>query len=712
MPTASRVCAPITLLLAPGALGLTTTRESTPAARGTTFAPVPRPPVPNVVDDPAWLIATSGFCSNLKAVETEHDVETSAEGDTRAHFIGSISFEYYPQAAVKFTDFPHHLAKTIEGDAAEADALVSSSWDHKNIALLEPTSTCGVDEQSNQAWGISVFKVKEHRACADGETAWEGHPCVHYTGYVSAETSNFVMANAGRFVCQLFVDSSSGFDGKVEAFSSALYKCDSACAEGGDSFDYPGGGQRRSPYPKEDAEAMLADAEKGASKAYETIFNRVVIKDSQSYAKAIGGGAELGASGWGASVQVKVKANRNVEVSMSTLVFEATCYVNAIEPAKMKGCPPLSEPAKVILQQGGEAFRKSYGTHFVYGTINRAFARSHIRVETKSEKEKSRLDAELSASYSKPGFTIEGNANFYADLTEKVESSSISTAFYSSGVTGKPDSDSEKDVSTYLFNLANHTATNRGTLLLFPHADCDEYKRLTTFVPSNPSPSMNRQLVEVSAKVDFNWYSYQQQEKRDKKSVYPHMWNRVLALQMARDRLVNESNTTDPSQIYTMRESKLMVGKSNFRMDVEEMRVTAVDIQQDLAKIWEQWAHGHDDRVNILEMPNANTISSPCAREHAKCYCPHGLVYFGKGPHRSDYSSQGQDPSWYPDRQVPCDLPTNGRGGPWTFWPDPAVNYEKQCICDPVCPETYKEVTTAEECERVAKANGTPYLSL
>ena len=167
--------------------------------------------MPDVVDDPAWLIATSGFCSNLNVVIKERDVEASeTEGDTAAHFMADIAFNYYPQTAVKFTDFPHHLAKTIEGDAAEADALVSSAWDHKNIALLEPTSSCGAGDQSSQAWGISVFKVEEHRHCTDGETAWEGHPCVHYSGYVSAATSNFVNVNEGRFVCQLFVD--SGFE--------------------------------------------------------------------------------------------------------------------------------------------------------------------------------------------------------------------------------------------------------------------------------------------------------------------------------------------------------------------------------------------------------------------------------------------------------------------------------------------------------------------
>ena len=61
--------------------------------------------------------------------------------------------------------------------------------------------------EGDQAWGISVFKVEEHRPCADGNCVWEGHPCVHYSGYVSVATSNFVSVNDGRFVCQLFVDS-------------------------------------------------------------------------------------------------------------------------------------------------------------------------------------------------------------------------------------------------------------------------------------------------------------------------------------------------------------------------------------------------------------------------------------------------------------------------------------------------------------------------
>ena len=60
------------------------------------------------------------------------------------------------------------------------------------------------DFQVRRAWGSSVFKVEEHRPCAGNETAF------HFSSYVSAELSNFVNMNEGRFVCQLFVDSASG----------------------------------------------------------------------------------------------------------------------------------------------------------------------------------------------------------------------------------------------------------------------------------------------------------------------------------------------------------------------------------------------------------------------------------------------------------------------------------------------------------------------
>ena len=165
-----------------------------PDRRVTNFAP--RPPVPNPVDDPDWLVAASGFCSDFSFAPD-----------------GSIDFKFHPEVSVAFTDAPFHQAASLEDgieirgeEYSQTDVLAAGTWTNKNIALLEPTSTCG-PEQGDQAWGISVFKVEEHRHCTDNETAWEGHPCVHYSGYVSAATSNFVNVNEGRFVCQLFVDS-------------------------------------------------------------------------------------------------------------------------------------------------------------------------------------------------------------------------------------------------------------------------------------------------------------------------------------------------------------------------------------------------------------------------------------------------------------------------------------------------------------------------
>ena len=58
----------------------------------------------------------------------------------------------------------------------------------------------------------SPHQVETHGHCADSETSGSGHPCVHYSGFVSAETSNFVNMKKGRFPCQLFVDSSLGPD--------------------------------------------------------------------------------------------------------------------------------------------------------------------------------------------------------------------------------------------------------------------------------------------------------------------------------------------------------------------------------------------------------------------------------------------------------------------------------------------------------------------
>ena len=72
------------------------------------------------------------------------------------------------------------------------------AWMHKNVALLEPDAD-GTD------WAISVYKIEDKSACLDEAE------CVHYHGWVSATTPNFPHSGrAGRFPCQLFVDTQTG----------------------------------------------------------------------------------------------------------------------------------------------------------------------------------------------------------------------------------------------------------------------------------------------------------------------------------------------------------------------------------------------------------------------------------------------------------------------------------------------------------------------
>ncbi|EOD06334.1 hypothetical protein EMIHUDRAFT_219172 [Emiliania huxleyi CCMP1516] len=62
--------------------------------RHPTFAPRPTPPVSNPVDDPNWLVAASGFCSDLSS--------TPVAG------VASIDFKFHPEVSVAFTDAPFH----------------------------------------------------------------------------------------------------------------------------------------------------------------------------------------------------------------------------------------------------------------------------------------------------------------------------------------------------------------------------------------------------------------------------------------------------------------------------------------------------------------------------------------------------------------------------------------------------------------------------
>ena len=66
---------------------------------------VDSPAAPDVIDDPAWLIAAAGICSDLNVTLVERDVGMEESDDTEAHFIADIDFFYYPQdIAIRVTD--------------------------------------------------------------------------------------------------------------------------------------------------------------------------------------------------------------------------------------------------------------------------------------------------------------------------------------------------------------------------------------------------------------------------------------------------------------------------------------------------------------------------------------------------------------------------------------------------------------------------------
>ena len=156
------------------------------------FAPRPDPP-PNPVDDPNWLVAASGFCS---------DLSLSPTGD------GRIDFKFEPELSVAFADAPYHMSAAYPDDGLEvdgkeytqADLLAAGTWMNKNIALLVPTGTCTDEPAGRQdEFGINVFVVTGNEECGDD--------CVHFSGHVTATSENFVARKETHVLCQLFVES-------------------------------------------------------------------------------------------------------------------------------------------------------------------------------------------------------------------------------------------------------------------------------------------------------------------------------------------------------------------------------------------------------------------------------------------------------------------------------------------------------------------------
>jgi len=197
---------------------LMTNMHMQPTARQLAFAPVPD--IEPVIDlTVGWLVAAAGICSDLSVAPKLQNVSAESDADQPGTFVADIKFQFHPETSVAHTKSPDRGAVEIGDDGVvlgdkaytAVDVLSAAVWDLKNIALLEPTSSCDDPPAGSQdEWAISVFKVSASDKC--------GAECVLYSGRVSASSSSLDVSvqKNGRFPCQLYVDS-NGDDNKWAA---------------------------------------------------------------------------------------------------------------------------------------------------------------------------------------------------------------------------------------------------------------------------------------------------------------------------------------------------------------------------------------------------------------------------------------------------------------------------------------------------------------
>ena len=132
---------------------------------------------------PRDLIAQCGHQSYVDYKETGDGTAKIVRpaqylGDHEGTYIANVTFDFFPQQSIKFTDAPFHEAFVLPGTTAQVNDLLDDAWMHKNIALLEP--------DPSGTWAISVYKIEEKSACAN-EPA---NTCVHYHGWAAARRLN------------------------------------------------------------------------------------------------------------------------------------------------------------------------------------------------------------------------------------------------------------------------------------------------------------------------------------------------------------------------------------------------------------------------------------------------------------------------------------------------------------------------------------------
>lgn len=134
-------------------------------------------PTPTEPTTPSWLVATSGICSSFN--ET-----LLPDGAVQ------ISFIYEPRVYMRFTDYPYHIALSLDDVSNMTDDLANSGWDHRNVGLMFEAYSYHHD--------IAIYEITEHEA-RRGTVAWNGK--------LVQQTVDDLISVYGAFNCSLFVDS-------------------------------------------------------------------------------------------------------------------------------------------------------------------------------------------------------------------------------------------------------------------------------------------------------------------------------------------------------------------------------------------------------------------------------------------------------------------------------------------------------------------------
>jgi len=326
----------------------------------------------------------------------------------------------------------------------------------------------------------------------------------HAAGHPSRKTS-FAAAREGAvindvYTLELVVNGRE--DGQIMGWKDA---------QAGQGCTFPDGTQKNPAYDIAQAEEMVA-AGKPATNSWDQNYEQKIITDSSTFTSATSATAEAQAGGWGASVKADLATSNSKSTDSSSMTFYTNSYAKASLPMQMKGCPDLTDGARKILTEQGEAkFRSEFGTHFVHGFRATVSGVSEIFVTSSSSSEKSSLAQSLSASYQGFGTSVSGGESFSKEFSKETAGMETNQHLSILGTTGSPPSSDFEAVSEYLFHITDHATpdANRKSVIFYPHSFCQEYIDIVADIQEIPPvPAASEKVYKTSQTYTYAFYSY------------------------------------------------------------------------------------------------------------------------------------------------------------------------------------------------------------